>query len=171
MGRVSMWIQNLILLTIISWILAECYRKTRVHFSLEQRFTEYLLYAVGQKFSNLAMYLNHLGSFNIVQNLQSPPAEILVWNSWGETLEPIYIFVPYLANKEHSICPCDNKFERHTSKHWKILSQRIFTWFLSISHNQVWGLTLKSSTVTETKILPPKVCSIAGKVRRVHTML
>ena len=45
------------------------------------------------------------------------------------------------------------------------------TWFLSISHNQVWGLTLKSSTVTETKILPPKVCSIAGKVRRVHTML
>lgn len=38
-------------------------------------------------------------------------------------------------------------------------SQRIFTWFLSTSPNRVWELTVKSSTVTETKFLPPKVCS------------
>lgn len=166
-----MWIQNLILLTIISWILAECYRKIRVHFSLEQRFTEYLLYAVGQKFLNLAMHLNHLRSYNMVSIYRVPllrllfgTAEVRPWNLY------IYI-VPFLANKEHSICPRDNKFERDMSKHWKILSQRIFMWFLFTSQNQVCGLTLKSSTVTETKILPPKVCSIAGKVRRVHTML
>ena len=84
---------------------------------MEQRFTEYLLYAVGQKFLNLAMHLNHLGSYNMVSIYRVPlprllfgTAEVRPWNLY------IYI-VPFLANKEHSICPRDNKFERDMSKH------------------------------------------------------
>lgn len=121
---------------------------TRVYFP--NRFTEYLLYGCGTVL-NLAMHLNHLRSYNMVSIYRVP-----CWDSCLEQLrwDPGTYIVPFLANKEHSICPRDNKFERDMSKHWKILSQRIFMWFLFTSQNQVCGLTLKSSTVTETKIAP-----------------